>query len=143
MRDYFSDEIAQEGNYFNIAPVSAMVRVGDAVDGAFLILGLLITSLSEQARAEIFLNGHNRQAIFEAINAQKRVCDLIGQNAEDQGTKEVFQRIEETCGGVPASYFSVPEIPEVPRESQPDQVLQGTDEPQQLSGVENEHADSP
>ena len=140
LRDYFSDEIAQENNYFKIAPASAMVRVGDAVDGAFLILGLLITSLSEQARSEIFLNGHNRQAIFQAINSQKQVCNLVDQNATDQGTREVFQRIEETCKGIPASYFSVPEIP---RESQPDQVLQGTDEPQKFSGVDNEHTDFP
>ena len=75
LRDYFLDEIAQEKNYFQIAPASAMVRVGNAVDGTFLILGLLITSLSEQARAEIFLNGHNRQAIFQAINSQKQVCN--------------------------------------------------------------------
>ena len=140
LRDYFSDEIAQENNYFKIAPASAMVRIGDAVDSAFWILGLLITSLSEQARAEIFLNGHNRQAIFQAINSQKQVCNLVDQNATDQGTREVFQRIEETCKGIPASYFSVPEVP---RESQPDQVLQGTDEPQQFSGVDNEHTDFP
>lgn len=140
LRDYFLDEIAQENNYFKIAPASAMVRIGDAVDGAFLILGLLITSLSEQARAEIFLNGQNRQAIFQAVNSQKQVCNLVDQNATDQGTREVFQRIEETCKGIPASYFSVPEVP---RESQPDQVLQGTDEPQQFLGVDNEHTDSP
>lgn len=140
LRDYFSDEIAQEKNYFQIAPASAMVRVGNAVDGTFLILGLLITSLSEQARAEIFLNGHNRQAIFQAINSQKQVCNLVDQNANDKETREVFQRIEETCKGIPASYFSVPEVP---RESQPDQVLKGTDEPQQFSGVDNEHTDSP
>ena len=140
LRDYFSDEIAQEGNYFQIAPASAMVRVGDAVDGAFLILGRLIMSLSEQARVEIFLYGHNRQAISEAINAQKRVCDLVDQNADDQGTREVFQRIEEICEGVSASYLAVPELP---REAQPDQILQGTNEPQQFSGVENEHTDSP
>lgn len=140
LRDYFLDEIAQEKNYFQIAPASAMVRVGNAVDGTFLILGLLITSLSEQARAEIFLNGHNRQAIFQAINSQKQVCNLVDQNANDKETREVFQRIEETCKGIPASYFSVPEVP---RESQPDQVLKGTDEPQQFSGVDNEHTDSP
>ena len=122
-----------------------MVRVGNAVDGTFLILGLLITSLSEQARAEIFLNGHNRQAIFQAINSQRQVCNLVDQNVpdketRDKETREVFQRIEETCKGIPASYFSVPEVP---RESQPDQVLKGTDEPQQFSGVDNEHTDSP
>lgn len=140
LHDYFLDEIKQDNKYFQIAPASAMVRIGDAVDGAFLILGLLITSLSEQARAEIFLNGHNRQAIFQAINSQKQVCNLVDQKATDQGTREVFQRIEENCKGIPASYFSVPEVP---RESQPDQVLQGTDEPQQFSGVDNEHTDSP
>ena len=140
LRDYFFHEIAQENNYFKIAPASAMVRVGNAVDSAFWILGQLITSMSPQARSEIFLNGQNRQAIFQAVNSQKQVCNLVDQNATDQGTREVFQRIEETCKGIPASYFSVPEVP---RESQPDQVLQGTDEPQQFLGVDNEHTDSP
>ena len=123
LRDYFFDEIAQENNYFKIAPASAMVRVGNAVDDTFFSLGQLITSMSPQARAET-LDQHNRQGISEAIDSQKQVCNLVDQNATDQGTKEVFQRIEENCKGIPASYFSVPEVP---GESQPDQVLQGTD----------------
>ena len=138
LRDYFSDEIAQENNYFQIAPASAMVRVGNAVDDTFFSLGQLITSMSPQARAET-LDQHNRQGISEAIDSQKQVCNLVDQNATDQGTREVFQRIEENCKGIPASYFSVPEVP---GESQPDQVLQVTDEPQQFSGVANEHTDS-
>ena len=70
------------------------------------------------------------------INAQKRVCDMVGQHATDQETRAVFQRIKDICEQVLASYFSVPEEP------QPDQILQGTDEPQQFSGVDNEHTDS-
>ena len=123
LRDYFSDEIAQENNYFQIVPAIAMVRVGNAVNNTFFSFGQLITSMSPQARAET-LDQHNRQGISEAIDSQKQVCNLVDQNATDKGTQEVFQRIEENCKGISARYFSVPEVP---GESQPDQVLQGTD----------------
>ena len=133
-RDYFSDETAQ-GNYFRIAPVNAVVRVGDVVDKVFFRLGQFIISLSPQSRTEI-LDRHNRQRISEVIDSQKKVCSMVCQYATDESILAVFQRIEETCKQVPASYFAVPE------ESQPDQVLQGTDEPQQFSGADDEQADS-
>lgn len=134
-RDYFSDETAQS-NYFRIAPVNAVVRVGDAVDKVFFILGQLIINLPRQARPEI-LNRHNRQKIAEVIDSQKQVCTLVRQYATDREILEVFKRIEETCENVPASYFAVPE------ESQPNQVLQGTDEPQPFSNADDEQVDSP
>lgn len=135
LRDYLLEEMAQ-GNYFQIAPASAMVRVGEALDDAFFILSQHITSLPTQARTEI-LDGHNRQGISEAINSQKQVCDLVDRHATDSNTQAVFQRIGETCDQVPVSYFAVPE------ESQPNQLLQGTDEPQQPSERDDEHTDSP
>lgn len=134
LRDYFLFEIAQ-GNYFQSAPVNAVVRVGKAIDGAFWILGQLITSLSTQSRIEIF-DDHNRQMIFEAINSQKKACNLVNEYATDQDTLDVFQRIKETCDQVQASYVTGPE------ESQPDQVLSGTDEPQELSRGDDEQTDS-
>ena len=134
LRDYLSKEMAP-GNYFSLAPVSEMVRVGHAIDETFFIFGQLLTNLSPQARTEILVRSY-RQRISEAINAQKQVCDMVGQHATDQETRAVFQRIKDICEQVLASYFSVPE------ESQPDQILQGTDEPQQFSGVDNEHTDS-
>ena len=140
LRKYLSAEIEQDNNYFQIAPASAMRRVGDAVDGVFWILGQIITNLSMQARAEIFVDGHNRQGISEAIDSQKKICDLVNQFATDQATQNVFRRVNDTCEQLPASYFEVPGVPE---ESQPDQVIQGTDEPQELSDMGNEQADSP
>ena len=135
LRKYLSAEIEQDNNYFQIAPASAMMRVGEALDEAFFILSQHITSLPTQARTEI-LDGHNRQGISEAINSQKQVCDLVDKHATDSNTQAVFQRIGETCDQVPVSYFVVPE------ESQPNQLLQGTDEPQQPSDQDNEHTDS-
>ena len=135
LHDYFLLAIEQE-NYFQSVPSSAVVRVGKAIDGAFWILGQLITSLSTQSRIEI-LDNHNRQMIFEAIDSQKKVCDLVNEYAINQDTLDVFQRIKGTCEQVQASYFAEPE------ESQPDQVLQGTDEPQELSRGDNEQPESP
>ena len=135
--DYFSDEMAQS-NYFQIVPVDAVVEVGDAVDRTFFRLAQLITGLSGQARDEIF-DGHTRQRISEAIDSQKKVCDLIQEHASDQNTLAIFERIKKTCENLPASYFEVPEE----EEFQPDQVLQDTIEPQELSEVDNEHTDSP
>ena len=138
-QDYLSAEIEQDNNYFQVAPASAMVRVGEAVNDTFFrfvqhIIGLPI--LPTQMRTDI-LDGRNRQGIAEAIEAQRSVNGLVDQHANDPDTKSVFQRIEETCTQVPASYFTVPE------ELQPDQVIQGTGEPQELSDVDDEQADSP
>ena len=68
--DYFSDEMEQS-NYFQIAPVDAVVEVGNAVDRTFFRLAQLITGLSGQARDEIF-DRHTRQRISEAIDSQKK-----------------------------------------------------------------------
>ena len=135
LRDYFSSEIAL-GNYFQSVPVGAVVLVGNAVEDAFWILGQLITSLSSQSTMEIF-DKYIRQMISEAIASQKKVCDLVQKHATDDGTRDAFQRIKEICDGIPTSYFAVPE------ESQPDQVLQGIDEPQEPSGADNQQTDSP
>ena len=134
LRDYFLFEVEQ-GNYFQTAPVSAVVRVGNSVDDAFVTLGQLIISSPIQARIEIF-DRYNRQRIAEAIDAQKKVCDLVNQHAIEKNTLNVFRRVEETCAQMPASYFAVPE------ESQPDQVLQDTNEPQELSEGDNEQTNS-
>lgn len=136
LHGYLLDEIEQDNNYFQIAPASAMVRVGEVVNDTFFRLAQHIIGLPTQVRTDI-LDGRNRQGITEAIEAQRSVCGLVDQHATDPNTQAVFQHIEETCGQVPASYFAVPE------ELQPDQVLQGTDEPQELSEVDNEHTDSP
>ena len=135
LRDYFSSEIAL-GNYFQSVPVGAVAQVGNAVDEAFWILGQLITSLSTQSTMEIF-EKYIRQMISEAIASQREVCDLVQKHAIDDGTRDAFQRIKEICDGIPTSYFTVPE------ESQPDQVLQGIDEPQEPSAVDNQQTDSP
>lgn len=134
LSDYFLLESEQD-NYFRNVPMSAVARVGNSIDDAFMTLGQLIISVPIQARSEI-LDSHNRQIIFEAIDSQKKVCNLVDQYATDQNALNVFRRIEETCEQVPASYLAVPE------ESQPDQVLQSTDEPQELSREDNEQTDS-
>ena len=134
LRDYLLFEVEQD-NYFQIAPTSAMVRVGNAVDEVFFGLGQLIINLSPQARNET-LDRRNRLGILEAIDSQRQVCDIVRQHATDQETQNIFRNIENTCERVPASYFEVPEEP------QPDQVLQGTDEPQELLREDNEQTDS-
>ena len=134
LRDYFSDEMAQ-GNYLQIAPASSIVRVGEAIDDTFFMLGQLLTSLSPQAKAEILV-GRNRHWIFEAIDSQKQVCATVRKQATEPDTKIIFHRIETTCNLVLASYFAIQE------ELQPDQVLQGTNEPQESPEVDNEQTDS-
>ena len=133
LHDYFSDEIAQ-GNYFQIAPTNAIVRVADAVDGVFFQLGQLVISLSSLARSEI-LDQRTRQGISEAIDDQTKVCELVDQHT-GENIRSVFQSIRNTCNQLPESYWAVPET------SQPDQILQGTDQPQQISG-DNEQTDFP
>ena len=138
LRDYFLSEIEQD-NYFQSAPVSAVAQVGIAVDGVFWILSQLITSLSTQARVEIF-DRYNRQIISGAVDSQKKICNLVNRHATNKNTLDAFQRIKEICEALPTSYFAVPEES---HEVQPDQVLQGTDEPQEPSEIDNQQTDSP
>lgn len=114
LHTYFSDETSQ-GNYFEIAPAIAVVQVGNAVDNAFFRLGQLLISLSPQAKIEV-LDRRSRQEIARAIDAQIKACDLVDQYATDQGTRDVFRRIQDICSRLPESYFA-----EV---SQPDQLPQ-------------------
>ena len=120
LHTYFSDETSQ-GNYFEIAPASTMVQVGNTIDEAFFSLGQLLTSLSPQAKIEV-LDRRSRQDISRAIDAQIKVCDLVDQHATDQDTCDVFQAIQDICRQLSESYFA-----EV---SQPDQLLRDPDEPQ-------------
>ena len=128
--DYFSSEVAQ-GKYFQSVPAGAVSQVGNAVDGAFLILGQLISSVPIQARSEI-LDNYNRQMISEAVDSQKKICNLVDRYAADKDTRNAFRRIKEICEEIPTSYFAVPE------ESQPDQVLQDINEPEEPSGTDNQ-----
>jgi hypothetical protein len=126
---YLSYEL-QQSAYFSIAPVEAVVRVGDAVDRALLVLGQLIISQSPQARTDT-LDRQNRQHISEAIESQKSVCRIVHQHASDRSMTQVFERIQETCDKVPESYFAVPE------HAQPDQAIEDSDEPKESIGNEN------
>ena len=105
------------------------MRVGDAVDGAFWKLGQIIISLSPLVRS-VILDGLNRQRFYEAIDSQRQLCGVVRQHATDQDTMAVFHRIEENCLQVLASYIAVPE------KSQPDQILQGTNEPNDIRSEE-------
>ncbi|MCY4421017.1 MAG: ion channel [Gammaproteobacteria bacterium] len=120
---YFLDA-ANQGDYFRIVPSNAIKQVGSAVDSAFSELKSIMDS--QQAMPEI----PNRD-LPEAIGALKRVCRLVVQDA-DEGTRGIFQNIEHTCTQLLEDY------PVRPEESQPDQVLQDTDDPQQPSGVDDE-----
>ena len=120
---YFLDA-ASQGDYFRIVPGSIIKQVGSAVDSAFSELKSIMDS--QQAMPEIL----NRD-LPEAIGAVKKVCRLIAQDA-DEGTRGIFQNIEHTCTQFLEDYSVRPE------ESQPDQVLQDTDDPQQPSGVDDE-----
>ena len=120
---YFLDA-ANQGDYFRIVPSNTIKQVGSAVDSAFSELKSIMDS--QQAMPEI----PNRD-LSEAIGALKRVCRLVVQDA-DEGTRGIFQNIEHTCTQLLEDY------PVRPEESQPDQVLQDTDDPQQPSGVDDE-----
>ena len=126
--DYFSYEVTQ-GNYFKSVPATVIVRVGNAVYEAFFILSQFIISLSPQARGAI-IDRLNRQRISEALDSQRKLCDLVRQHATDQDTTAVFRRIDESCLKVLASNLAVPEI------SLPDQILHGTNEPDEIRSEE-------
>ena len=126
--DYFSYEVTQ-GNYFKSVPATAIVRVGNAVYEAFSILSQFVISLSPQARGAI-IDRLNRQRISDALDSQRKLCDIVRQHATDQNTTAVFRRLDETCLEVLANHLAVPDI------SLPDQVLQSTNEPDDIRSEE-------
>ena len=130
LRDHFSEGINLD-DYFQNVPVSSVRRVGNAVDDAFSILRELLTGLPSQAMSEI-LDRSNIHSIAEAINSQKRICELVNQyqHAIDRDSLNVFQHIKEICEQI-ERYVAVPEEP------QPSQVLQDMDEPQESSEMDN------
>ena len=106
---YFSDE-ASQGEYFRIVPAITIKQVGNAIDSIFFELKSIMDS---QPKAEI-RNWH----IPEAIDAQRKVCRLAAQYA-DEDTRRVFQSIENTLTQL-EGYFVPPE----------DLELDDSDEPQ-------------
>ena len=122
LTEYLSYELEQ-GNYFLDAPMTAVNRVGDAVDNAFMVLGQVIISLSPQTRTEV-LDKINREHILEAVQSQRTICQMVQRHATAEDMINIFGRIQSTCDNFPENYFAVPEYP------QPDQELQSTDEPQ-------------
>jgi hypothetical protein len=141
LHDYLARE-TEQNDYFQIVAVDAVIKVGNAVESAFLILGQLITSVPSQSRFEIFEES-NRQMVFEALNSQKKACNLVQKHTDDKDIRDVFHRIRETCEALPTNYFAVPVEPKESQEPPPDQVLKGTDEPKELSGADNQQTDSP
>ncbi len=142
---YFHDYLVRETeqkDYFQIVAVDAVIKVGNAVESAFLILGQLITSVPSQSRFEIFEES-NRQMVFEALNSQKKACNLVQKHTDDKDIRDMFHRIRETCEALPTNYFAVPVEPKESQERPPDQVLNSTDEPKELSGADNQQTDSP
>lgn len=129
LNEYISFE-TESGDYFKVAPVKEMIRVGKLVEDTFFILSQLIISLSPQARTEA-LDRHNRQRISDALDTTRKVCILVKKSTTNESIKNVYEKMESICNQVPSSYFEVPE------ESQPNQFLQGTDEPQENTGVDN------
>ena len=78
------------------------------------------------------LDRSNIHSIAEAINSQRRICELVNQYqyAIDQDSLNVFQRIKETYEQI-ERYVAVPEEPQL------SQVLQDMDEPQESSEMDN------
>ncbi len=135
LHDYISFEI-ERGDYFKVAPSSEMERVGKAANEAFFALSQLVRNMSTQARTEI-LDHHTRQDVSKAVNLQKKVCDMVCENATDTNVINNFRETHLICDKVPASYFEIPEEP------QPDQVLQDTNEPQENTETDSEPTNLP
>ena len=125
LADYFSYEIEQ-GRYFGIVPADVIVDVGNSIDGGLFILGQLIISLSPDSRIEL-LAVQNRQCISNVVDSQKTVCRIMREYATDPDIIQCFNQIFNTCDTVLERYFAVPT--EALETLQPDQSLQGADEP--------------
>jgi hypothetical protein len=115
LSEYWVYETSQ-GKYFSIAPTSAVRRVGEELDSAFMRLVQLIISLPPEARADA-LTRHTRQQISDSISCIGPLCKVVQDQTEDGLTSKLFARIEETVSRVPSSYFTTAQ------DSQPDQAV--------------------
>lgn len=129
LSDYMSSE-TQQSDYFGIVPVDAVVRLGNSIDKGMFVLGQLIISLSAEARTEV-LGVQNRQRISDTLDSQRSVCGFVQSHAKNQDLSRCFRRVLETCNSVLDRYFAMPA--ELAASEQPDQVLEGADEPQEPS----------
>ena len=123
--DYFSNE-ANQKEYFRIVPASTIEQVGNAIGKAFFELKRIMEEDSLQELTEI-----RNWRIPEAIDAPRKVCQLVPQYITNEDTRGIFQRIENTCIQL-EDYFALPE------ELKFDPPIQDSDEPQQPSGVDDE-----
>ena len=130
--EYFATETVID-NVFQSVPPTPVVTLANAIDEVLMTLVQLIISLSPHAKAEILI-GQERQRIFRAINAQRRLCALADECATDNETLETFKRVKDACEQVSASYGAAP------GESQPNQVVRGMNDPQQTPGTDTEPA---
>jgi hypothetical protein len=129
LADYLSYEV-QEGDYFGLAPIDAILRLGSSIDNGLIVLRYLMLSLSIEARIEA-LDGDNRQRISETLDSQKTICQVVAQYSKDKDVNKCFCRILATCTLVPESIFIRPIT--VAAAEQPDLALEGSDEPQETS----------
>jgi hypothetical protein len=126
LAEYLSYEVSQ-GGYFKIAPVDAIRRVASSVDQGLFNLGQLILSLSPEAKTKT-LDQINRQRITNSIKFYYGICDMIDNNSSDNHAVNCSIHIRQTCKSVFEAYFSTPSL--LPRTDQPDQKLQGANDPQ-------------
>jgi len=124
---YLSYE-AQQGDFFNFAPVEAIRRLANSLDKGLLILGQLVISLSPEARVDI-LDGSNRQRIAEILDYQRIISNNAVKYTKNDEVKNDFIRITETCNKVPESYFAVPT--DIAVAERPDQIIEPSDEPKE------------
>jgi len=118
-RDYIRDE-AEEGNYFELVPISAIAEVLNAVSEAFTVLSQCVISLPTASRPEVFLlilNKANRSSIMSSVEMQREVCQLGINSATDQEIIQSFEHLQKVCENVSNSFS------QTPVEEQPDQVV--------------------
>ena len=126
LRDYIRDE-TEEGNYFDLVPVSAILEVSNAVSESFTVLSQCVISLPTASRPEIFLsilNKANRSSIMSSVEMQRELCQIGIIYGADQKIIQSFEKIESICENI-SNNFS-----QTPIEEQPDQFLTISGTPQ-------------
>ena len=128
LRNYIKEETLPE-SYFEIGPRQNIRDLCTAIYETFFMLNQCIISLPIASYPEILddvLNKRNRAHILESIEVQKEFCQIGIAHSKEESIISSLQRIEEVCRSLPASYFVIP------AESQPDQMVHESEEPQAI-----------
>lgn len=124
--EYLKDESVEKG-YFDLVPPHSLVELLNLIHESLYMLSQCLISLPEKSKPMVFediLNRTNRSHILGAIRDLREVSTMYKSHSSNEQIIEQFRLVEDTCDKVSDALY------QVPREEQPDQVMDSSTSPE-------------